>query len=77
MNYEDDTTEIEIPGYKPQSANVVRVDFATTVAARPPSGRQTATAPRISWMQELSPAAPWFVRLLAALTIIALSFLIL
>ena len=70
MIHEEDTTEIEIPGLKAKPTNIVRVDFASVP--------KEVTAPaRVGWLKELDPAAPGIIRLLAVLTIVGLSLLIL
>jgi hypothetical protein len=80
VNHEEKTTEIELPGYKPQeTANVVKVHFPTkrlTVKrAIPHRSQRTRTDSASSWDWEVE--APWVFRLIAVLGILLLSLLVL
>jgi len=85
MIYDEETTEIEIPGLKPAPSNIVRVDFAQKAALIPPAKpsshfiqhNQPLPAPRqLDWLQKMDRTSPWILRLVAAVMVLALSFLI-
>lgn len=85
MIYDEETTEIEIPGLKPAPSNIVRVDFAQKAALIPPAKpsqhfiqpNQAVPAPRqIDWLQRLDRTSPWILRFIAAVMVLALSLLI-
>lgn len=82
MNQNDITTEIELPGKK-KDTNIIHVNF-TASQTPPPPRRNTRRRPVpvtqqsfASWLGEFDVRAPWVLRLVAVVSVLILSMLIL
>jgi len=79
MIHDEETTEIEIPGLK---SNIVRVNFAQKSVPTPPGHFIPSNQPvpvitrRTDWLHRMDTTAPWVLRFVAALLVLALSLLI-
>ena len=88
MIHDEKTTEIELPVKKSKKdENIVRVKFSEKrtqpIAKKNPVKSATLSVPSssarlvVNWLKELDIHSPWIIRLLAVLSILILSMLVL